>query len=46
MGKLLKALQRTPNLQELCPILEDVLEEKLESLWVNRVHLPFQCHQP
>ncbi|NXE03866.1 DZI1L protein, partial [Lophotis ruficrista] len=36
--RLLEALRRNPNLlKQFCPILEEVLEEKLESMGVKRV---------
>ncbi|XP_010179139.1 PREDICTED: zinc finger protein DZIP1L [Mesitornis unicolor] len=36
--RLLEALQRNPNLlKQFCPVLEEVLEEKLESMGVKRV---------
>lgn len=42
--RLLEALRRNPNLlKQFRPILEEVLEKKLESMGVKRVSLSFQC---
>lgn len=42
--RLLEDLRRNPNLLKwFRPILEEVLEEKLESMGVKRVSLSFQC---
>ena len=41
--RLLEALRRNPNLlKQFRPILEEVLEEKLENMGVKRVSLSFQ----
>lgn len=41
--RLLEALRRNPNLlKQFRPVLEDVLEEKLESMGVKRVSLSSQ----
>lgn len=42
--RLLEALRRNPNLlKKFRPILEEALEEKLESMGVKRVSLTFCC---
>lgn len=42
--RLLEALRRNPNLlKKFRPILEEALEEKLESMGVKRVSLSFHC---